>query len=191
MNIIGNKVTLRAIELDDVDAIHRWTNDPEVQESLGGWHFPISKTGLQSWIASFRYDSLDQRFIVDAAEAGPVGLVALTSINWKDRSAFHGVLVGERRHRRKGFAANAVVAVMRYAFEELGLQRLDTTIVEYNTASLALHVETCGWVQEGRKEMAVFRRNKFWANVILGITRDQYIAHVKAKKFARFQSRQA
>ena len=189
MNIVGNKVVLRAIEGDDIDAIHRWTNDPEVQESLGGWHFPVSKAGLLNWIASFRYDGLDQRFIIDASKTGPVGLVTLTSINWKDRNAFHGVLIGERQHRRKGLGADAVLAIMRYAFEELNLQRLDTTIVEYNTASLALHVEACGWVEEGRKAMAIFRKNRFWANVILGITRDRYLANFGSDKVHRSRRR--
>ena len=62
---------------------------------------------------------------------------------------------------------------MRYAFEEMGMQRLDTTIIEYNEASLKLHEQT-GWIREGVKECAIFRRNRFWSNIVLGITRAHY-----------------
>jgi len=188
MNIVGRKIVLRAIELDDIDVLHRWSNDPDVQEGLGGWHFPVSKASLQAWVASFRHDSDDQRLIIERAQGGPVGLVTLTSINWKDRNAFHGVLIGERDQRRKGLGCDAILTIMRYAFEELGLQRLDTTIVEFNTSSLALHVDKCGWVREGRKEQAVFRKNRFWANIVLGITRDQYAAGVRAGRLGDARS---
>ena len=183
MNIAGRTVLLRAIEIEDLPVLHRWSNDPEVQNSLGGWHFPLSKAALQRWVEHFRHDGADQRFIVDGAEAGPVGLVTLTSINWKDRNAFHGLLIGERDQRRKGFAADALFTIMRYAFEELGLQRLDTTIVEYNNASLALHVNKCGWREEGRKKEAVFRQNRFWSNILLGMTRGDYELGLAAGRF--------
>jgi RimJ/RimL family protein N-acetyltransferase len=191
MNIHGRQVILRAIESDDVVRLHRWSNDPEVQAGLGGWHYPLSMDALSSWISSFRHDGIDQRFIIEARETGPVGLVSLTSINWKDRNAFHGVLIGERVHRRQGHALDAVAAIMRFAFAELGLQRLDTTIVEFNAASLALHKERLGWSEEGRKKCAVFRGNRFWSNVILGITRDDFLALSSQGKFDPYTPRAA
>ena len=174
MNIHGSVVTLRAIDVADVVLLHQWSNDPEIQQGLGGWHFPLSTSALEAWVRSFRHDSADQRMIIEAPGAGAVGLVTLTAINWKDRNAFHGVVIGDHGQQRKGLATDAVFTIMRYAFAELGLQRLDTTIVEYNAPSIALHVDRCGWVIEGRKEQAVYRRNRFWANLVLGITRDRY-----------------
>jgi RimJ/RimL family protein N-acetyltransferase len=184
MNIVGDSVVLRAIELEDVDALHRWSNDPLIQAGLGRTHFPVSKAALQGWVETFRYDSTDQRFIVDANGAGAVGLVTLTDINWKDRNAFHGVLIGERRHQRKGYARDAVLTIMSYAFEELGLERLDTTIVEFNTASLGLHVEKCGWSEEGRKRRATFRRGRFWDVVVLGVTRESFAGFHRDRRSA-------
>lgn len=176
MIISGNHVRLRAIEIADVPSIHRWTNDPEIQAQLGGWHFPLSMASLESWVTSFRHDSPDQRLLIDSDEAGTIGVITLTAINWKDRNAFEGLLIGEREHRRKGYARDALSALMRYAFEEMGLERLDTTIIEYNEGSLALH-EQLGWITEGIKERAIFRRNRFWSNVVLGITRRRYETH--------------
>jgi RimJ/RimL family protein N-acetyltransferase len=182
MNIVGKRVTMRALELDDVASVHRWSNDPEVQDGLGGWHFPLSRNSLDTWIRGFHHDGVDQRFIIDVRDIGPIGLATLTSINWKDRNAFHGILIGESAQRRKGFATDAVLSLMRYAFEELGLQRLDTTIVEFNQQSLALHVDKCGWTEEGRKQSAVYRKNRFWTNVVLGVTRESYFAKLASGK---------
>jgi RimJ/RimL family protein N-acetyltransferase len=189
MNIKGRHIQLRAIEVDDIPALHRWSNDPEVQNGLGGWHFPLSKASLQQWVSGFRYDGTDQRFIIETSDGAPIGVVTLTNINWKDRNAFHGILIGERDHHRRGHGVDAVLAIMRYAFEELGFQRLDTTIVEFNAASLALHVGKCGWTEEGRKAAAVFRGNRFWSLVVLGITRDEYAARKAAGAFDAFLPR--
>lgn len=173
MNIVGKNLVLRAIEQEDLDSIHRWSNDPEVQSGLGGWHFPVSRLNLQRWVEGFRFDDTDQRFVIHENELGAVGLVTLTSINWKDRNAFHGVLIGERACRRKGVATAAVAAVMQYAFEELGLCRLDTTVAEFNGPSLDLH-RKCGWETEGVKQMALFRGGRYWSNIVLGVTVDRY-----------------
>lgn len=52
MNIQGKTVTLRAPELDDVPRLHRWSNDPEVWNMLGGWHFPFSSRSTEDWVRS-------------------------------------------------------------------------------------------------------------------------------------------
>lgn len=174
VNIQGDNVVLRAVERDDLSQLHEWSNDPEIQFNLGSWHFPLSMAGLERWFETFRYDAVDQRFIVDVAEYGPIGMTNLVNINWKDRNAFTGLLIGSPALRGKGYGADCVRTIMRYAFEELQLERLDTTIIAHNEASLHLYVKKCGWIVEGRKARVFFRRNRFYDNVILGVTRDQY-----------------
>lgn len=174
MNINGENITLRAMERSDLPLVHQWANDPEIQKNLGDWHFPVSTTSIEAWFNGFEFNGTDQRFIIDAQHEGPIGTTNLVSINWKDRNAFTGILIGNAAHRGKGYGRAAVTALMRYAFEELGLQRLDTTIIEHNAPSLRLYVDRCGWTEEGRKEDAFFRQNQYWANVILGITRRRY-----------------
>lgn len=184
MNIHGDGIVLRAIERGDAQLLHKWNNDPEIQNKLGGWHFPLSIGSVEKWIEGFRFDGTDQRFIIEAEGHGVVGMANLVQINWKDRNCFHGMLIGDPDLRGRGIGAATVSALMRYAFEELGLERLDTTIVEFNEPSLKLYLQKCGWTEEGRKERAVFRQGRFWANVILGVTRDRYL-EVKSKGLLR------
>lgn len=68
------------------------------------------------------------------------------------------------------------MAVMRYAFEELRLERLDTTMVEYNAASLHVYCRKCGWKEEGRRRHWFFRAGRYWDQVLAGITRKDYLA---------------
>lgn len=50
MNIIGKTVKLRAVEIDDLELLNKWANDPEIWYMLGGWHFPYSKNNTEKWI---------------------------------------------------------------------------------------------------------------------------------------------
>lgn len=174
MNITGKSIVLRAVERTDLVLLHEWANDPDIQYNLGRWHFPLSLAALERWFETFRHDGVDQRFMIDTKDNGAIGMTNLVDINWKDRNAFTGLMIGAASLRRRGYGADAVQTVMRYAFEELGLERLDTTIIAHNEASLGLYIGKCGWAEEGRKSRAFFRRNTFHDNVILGITRERY-----------------
>ena len=176
MGIQGKRVILRAIEQSDLPALQAWSNDTDIQHILGGWHFPSSANVMDNWFQSLHRDELNQRFAIDAENNEIIGTTNLVNINWKDRNAFTGLLIGQNTNRGKGYGTDAVMTLMRYAFEELGLERLDTTIIEHNEASLKLYIEKCGWKEEGRKKNWYWRNNRYWEKVILGINRDEYFS---------------
>ncbi|MGS0765135.1 GNAT family N-acetyltransferase [Syntrophomonas curvata] len=174
MNIKGKRVTLRAIEREDLSRLHYWSNDPEIQTGLGGWHLPSSSWQMERWWQKLQSDQLNQRFAIDTPEHGLIGMANLVAINWKDRNAFHGLFIGDEFLRGQGYGSDTVMAVMRYSFEELGLERLDTTVIEYNQASLGMYTGKCGWKQEGRKRNCYYRQGRYWDQIIIGINRDEY-----------------
>jgi RimJ/RimL family protein N-acetyltransferase len=182
MNIHGKRVVLRAIEEADLPDLQAWANDPNIQAMLGGWHFPTSARDQQAWMASLSCQSTNQRFAIDAGELGLIGTANLVSIDWKNRNAFHGMLLGDKASG-KGLALDTVMALMRYAFDELGLERLDGDMIEYNAPSLRLYLERCGWVREGVRERYYHRKGRWWDKVIVGITRERYLEHAAATRY--------
>lgn len=174
MNIIGERVILRAIEEDDLPNLQRWANDPAIQSLLGGWHFPVSERDQREWFQQLSVNSTHQRFAIDAIGHGLVGTANLVSIDWQNRTAFHGMLIGEKQWRGKGLAQDTIKAIMRYAFEELDLYRLDTDIIEYNSESIRVYVDKCGWKREGIRSKWYYRKGRRWDKIIIGITKDDY-----------------
>lgn len=181
MNIKGDKVLLRAIKKEDLPLLHKWSNDPEINYMLGGWHFPSSEVDQEKWFNSLSLTSNNQRFAIETEELGLIGMANLVDINWKDRNAFHGMLLGEES-RGKGFGVDTVTAINKYVFEELGFMRMDTTIISYNDASLAVYTKKCGWKVEGIKKNHYFRKNQWWDQIVVGITRDDYDEFLKNAK---------
>ena len=174
MNIRGKHVLLRAIERDDLPLLHRWANDPDIQRQLGGWHFPTSRKDQEDWLATLSCNSLHQRFAVETVELGLIGTSNLVDIDWKNNHAFHGMMLGDKDVRGKGYGIDAVMTTMRYAFEELHLERLDGSMIEYNDISLNFYLNRCGWKEEGRQRNWYFRANRYWDRIVVGVTRRDY-----------------
>lgn len=174
MNILGKTVILRAIEEEDLAAFHMWGNDPDLWRLLGGWHFPSSKESTRNWFQKMQGDQLNLRLAVTTEQHGVVGLANILDIDWKNRHAFHGMMLGNPAVRGKGLGQDTVMAVMRYAFEELGMARLDGSMIEFNDASVALYCGKCGWKEEGRQRNWYFRNGRYWDRIMVGVTREDY-----------------
>ena len=183
MNIKGKKVVLRAIEEKDLELLHKWANDPDIWYMLGGWHFPSSMDYQKKWFENLKNDALNQRLAIDTPDLGLVGTANIVDINWKDKNAFHGMLLGDKDMRGKGYGVDTIMAISKYAFEELGLSRLDGSMVEYNEASLGVYIKKCGWKEEGRQRNWYFRKNKYWDKIIVGITREDYFNLIEENKY--------
>jgi RimJ/RimL family protein N-acetyltransferase len=175
MNIQGKLVTLRAIELNDLTLLNEWANDPVLWDMLGGWHFPYSKHNTENWIKNINNnDNKNQIFAIDTKEHGLIGTANLVNIDWKNKNAFHGVMLGNKKTHGKGYAQDSVMTVMKYAFEELGLNRLDGDMIEYNRQSINFYQKRCGWEIEGIKKEWFFRKGKFHDKVVVGISKKRY-----------------
>jgi RimJ/RimL family protein N-acetyltransferase len=180
MSIPGKRVHLRAVEESDLPLLHAWANDEVLWSSLGGWRFPSSFDSAKAWFAGLKSDALNHRFVVETNDdAQVIGLANLVGLDWKNRHAEHGMQVSSADDRGKGYGQDTVMAVMRYAFDELGLERLDTDIIEFNEASLRLYIGKCGWREEGRQRRWHYRLGRFWDRILVGVTRDDYAELVR------------
>lgn len=182
MNIKGDKVLLRAIKKEDLPLLHKWSNDPEINYMLGGWHFPSSEVDQEKWFNSLSLTSNNQRFAIETEELGFIGMANLVDINWKDRNAFHGMLLGDKDMRGKGYGVDTILTINKYAFEELGLMRMNGSMISFNEASIGVYTKKCGWKVEGIKKNHYFRKNQWWDQIVVGITRDDYDEFLKNAK---------
>jgi RimJ/RimL family protein N-acetyltransferase len=67
---------------------------------------------------------------------------------------------------------------MRYAFMELGLNRLDGDMIRYNERSIKFYIEKGGWKHEGVQRNWHFRNGQYHDKIIVGVTREDYLAKI-------------
>lgn len=173
MNIVGKVVTLRAMTLDDMQMICDMFNDPNMESKVIGWAFPLSLDQQIAWYKNHMNDRNDFRFAIETSEDGAVGIATLTGIDWKNRTATHGIKLANQENRSRGIGTDTVLAIMRYAFEELGLHRLESSIFPENVASRKLYSK-CGWKDEGVKRSCIFKGGQWKDLILIGVLDADY-----------------
>lgn len=183
MNIHGKKVILRALEMEDMEELRSYHNDPSIGALVGGWSFPISSYQQKKWYENMIGDKNNHRFAIETVDDGFIGISTLTNIDIKNRSALHGIIIGKSNLRGHGYGRDTVMATMKYAFEELQLNRLDGDIMESNIPSLNLYTQKCGWVEEGRIRQHIYRNNRYYDRIIVGVLKTDYLKLCEETKY--------
>ena len=135
-----------------------WMNDPEVTASL---EFNLGMTRRQEEAFFDRVEGPnDTDFvwaILDGHEAH-VGFIGLHAIHWRHRSAKGGIVLGERSAWGGGLATASVRIRTRFAFETLGLHRIEGHTV--NPAMRRVY-EKAGYTREGTIREAFWREGSW------------------------------
>ncbi len=96
----GKLVRLRAYEKSDLDSIMKWINDEEVTDFLAGGMltYPVSSIAEEKFIeAAAKSSDTDKSFAIETlAERRYLGGIAFHVINWLNRSAGLGIMIGDK-----------------------------------------------------------------------------------------------
>ncbi len=174
MELYGKKVMLRAVEEEDLEMLRELTNSPDYEKMIVGWSFPISKREQQEWFANCKNSLSRLRYTIVTADDGPVGMIGLRDIDWKNGSASGlGMRIAKKEIRTKGLATDAWMTLMRYAFDELRLNRINGSALDYNVISQ--HVCTkVGFKEEGRQRKAIFKNGEYHDLILYGCLKSDY-----------------
>lgn len=174
MNLIGKKVILRPLEEEDLEMLRNLTNDPEFEKMIVGWSFPISKKDQAEWFQNSHNSLKKLQYIIETEEDGAVGLIGLCDIDWKNGTASGlGMRIAKKEIRTRGLATDAWMTLMKYAFNELRLNRINGSALAYNAASLRV-CEKVGFKVEGTQRQAVYKDGNYVDLIIMGCLKEDY-----------------
>lgn len=182
MIIKGKFVTLRAIEQEDLEFLREMMNDPDLERLLVGWSLPISKLEQQQWFDATLKNRDSIRLVIESPENGAIGLIVVTNLDWKNRSARLGIKIANQKYRAKGIGSDTLMAIMRFLFTELQMHYLDAEIIAYNETALKQQ-QKCGWRIEGIKRKAVYKGGTYHDLYITGILKEEYDQLVHSSKY--------
>ncbi len=160
MFIKGSKVLLRAIEMKDSDLLRTMMNDESIEEMTMGCSFPVAEHQQKAWIEKLPADNSTFRAIIEA-EAVAIGTIILSDIDIRNGNAEIHIKLACDSHRGKGYGTDAVLALIKYAFENLRLNCIYCRVKEDNVASQKMF-EKCGFTQEGKLRSRVYRNGRFF-----------------------------
>ena len=82
----------------------------------------------------------------------------------------------------KGIATDSYMALLRYAFYELRLNRINGSVFKDNPASIRA-TEKVGFKQEGIQREAVYKDGKYHDIILLGVIKSDYDKIVEETKY--------
>jgi diamine N-acetyltransferase len=166
--LVGSRVSLRPLEETDAAACHPWLNDPEVRRTLAVRARPHTEASSREWIRALD-PTRDQVFAIETREGGVyVGNTGLHEIDWVDRRATLGIVIGRKESWGQGFGTDAVRCLCRHAFETLGLHKVCLSCYATNERGLRLYARV-GFRTEGRRREQIFIEGRWVDEVILGL----------------------
>ncbi|MFI2186780.1 GNAT family N-acetyltransferase [Streptomyces sioyaensis] len=170
----GKRVRLRGIEPDDWTAFMGFAAD---EERLGDLlQPPRSAESYRAWTqeqAATRSDGDCFQLAIEAVDTGEI-VGAVGSHHADPRAGWfeYGVTIGAA-HRRKGYAAEAVVLLLRFMFAERRYHKCQARIFADNETSLALQ-RRLGFIDEGRLRDQVFFAGRHHDLVMMGMLASEF-----------------
>jgi RimJ/RimL family protein N-acetyltransferase len=173
--LFGDRIRLRAIERADLPTFVRWFNDPDVRRYLA-MYAPMSSAMEERWFEA-QLDSKDAfLFAVEAHDDDAwvhIGNAGLSSIDWKNRHAVFGIALGEKAYWGQGYGADATRTMLRFAFQEMNLHRVELEVYDHNPRARRCY-EKAGFRHEGIRRQALFRDGHWHDTFHMAILRDEF-----------------
>jgi RimJ/RimL family protein N-acetyltransferase len=111
-------------------------------------------------------------FTIENLAGENVGAFNLNSIDERNGTFGIGIQI-DRRHRGKGYGTAAMRLLLRYAFFGRRLHKLNNSVLAGNAASARMF-EKLGAVVEGRRRETVFSGGKYYDEILVGLTREEF-----------------
>ena len=171
----GPRVRLRTLERADLPRYQELFVEPEINMLYGGLGLPVNLTKLQRCYDAGEYDTTDRFLIlVIEAEGTIIGAMVLKNTeNLPSRSATFGIIIGDPAYLDRGYGTEASTLLLDYAFGVLGYHKINLDLFEYNARALAMY-EKLGFVVEGRRRENHWSRGRFWDDILMGVTAEEW-----------------
>ena len=181
----GNKVKLRKIRFSDVSDIIENLSDKGVAKWIPQIPFPYRRKHAINYIKKTHYQLKNKKAVALGIELKEskrlIGTIGLKDIDWKNKSAVLGYLLG-RKYWGKGLMAEAIKLMLAFGFKKLKLHRVSAKVYEPNKRSQRV-LEKCWFKKEGIRRHALYKFRKWHNEILYAILASEFKVFSPSKRF--------
>jgi ribosomal-protein-alanine N-acetyltransferase len=173
--LVGPRVTLRAArESDKADRLACPRNAEAVRMYGGDYRNlqPVTPEEVERWYQ--RHSSSTRCWVVEV-DGRCVGNARLDQLDEANRSARYAAGLFDPTLWGRGHGTELTRLILRHAFEDMGLHRVDLVVLEYNRRAVACYMK-CGFVQEGVLRESAFVAGEWHSDLQMSILEHEYRA---------------
>jgi N-acetyl sugar amidotransferase len=168
ITIPGNKIYLRSLTIEDASAEYcSWLNDPEVNQYLETRKSTIEE--LKSYIHK-QIEDPNSIFvgIFDSHNDVHIGNIKLEPINWNEKTAVLGILIGNKYYWGKGIGTEATSIFVDYAFTSLKLNAIKLGVIPENKGAIKVY-EKVGFKSVETRRGVINHDGKIFDDLVMEI----------------------
>ncbi len=189
VNIVGDLVALGPLRRDLLPVYQRWINDFATTRTLGIPSGPMTWEAEETWFNRASTSDSDVPFtIYERATWRPVGTTALHGVDFRNRTATFGIMIGEPDRRGRGYGTETARLMLDYAFTALGLHNVMLAVFEYNPAGQRAYTKA-GFREFGRRRQAQFMGGRLWDVIFMECLAAEFTSPVLGRVFVPDQPR--
>jgi RimJ/RimL family protein N-acetyltransferase len=176
--IYGERIRLRGVEREDLPKFVEWLNDPEIIENLV-MVLPMSTAEEDRWFEKLADRPPEERPLVIEMKTEQgwrmIGNSDFHNIEWKNRSAEVGIVIGDKSVWDQGYGTEAMRLLVRHGFGTLNLNRIYLRVYEPNKRAIRAY-EKAGFLLEGRLRQARYKNGQYQDEFIMSVLRSEWDA---------------
>jgi ribosomal-protein-alanine N-acetyltransferase len=175
--LYGDRVRLEPPKPEYAPTYISWFADPKLTNYMLVRN-PPSLHQEQEWLERMAPSQSDVVWAIVLRDTGMlIGNTGLHQIDWRHRHAHSGIIIGDPAQWGKGYATEAMRLRTAYAFRELGLEKVLSSVYLGNDGSRRA-LERAGY-----KQCGLLRRNRF----IGGQWHDEWLGEVLREEWEATQ----
>ena len=168
-SIETSQLIIRTLKLENISPSYLdWLSDPEINKYLETRHTKYDLSSSLDFVRSnFKCpDNLLMGMYIKETNCH-VGNIKLGPVNWHYKRAGVGLMIGEKTQWGKGLATEAIEGIVVFAFEKIGLIRVQAGAYAENISSIKAF-QKAGFEIEGVLKSYWFLDEKPCDQVLLG-----------------------
>jgi diamine N-acetyltransferase len=171
--MIGKKIYLRAVEIEDAPLLVKCDNQPEVRDTFF-IAYPTNTYREQQEIKHLYERNEYIPFTICVKENDKaVGLTAFHRVDLVSRAAAFSIRIAEKEDWGSGYGGEATRMMVQHGFEVLNLNRIQLHVFTGNERGIKAYEKT-GFVKEGLLRQAMYHNNEYCDFIIMSILREEY-----------------
>jgi RimJ/RimL family protein N-acetyltransferase len=168
----GERVYLRKLVKDDLTLEYlSWLNDSKVNKYLEVGRSTCTMKDLKEYYKKISSAKNNHLFaIITKKEKKHIGNVRLGSIDYSNRNASLGIMIGNRSYLGKGLGPEVIKIISNYAFDELKLHKLFLYVVSENKRAIKAYIRA-GFRIVGEFRDHTFLNGRFYDMTVMELVK--------------------
>lgn len=170
--LIGEKVYLSPISMEDIPIFMQWINDMEVTQFVALSHRVYTEVSEREAVERLAKGG-NTFTIIDKETDKPIGNCDFLSENMLNRTAEIAITIFEKDYWSKGYGSDALRTLLDFGFKVRNYHNICLRVLSFNSRAIACY-EKVGFKRQGVQREVIIRGNEKHDLIYMDILANEY-----------------